>query len=466
MSNNDWYSGESWYAPLKQSEAAAPSESDSTAQAETKTKTKKNKKLWPRVLGCVMLLLVLIVGSSYALREPASDLPVLFPRASDKPADDGRDDGFFYDRGDDIPDDYDDDVTDSDGNGMPDDWREFFEKYYTKAETETVDITMPRAKVPIDAEIRLIAPDGDELKLSELYERCMRSVVGIQAYTRGSIGYSWGSGVIASADGLIITNTHVVNGCSRATVLLYDDREFEAKLVGADLLSDIAVLKIEAEDLPVAVFGDSAALSVGDRVAAIGNPLGETFRMTLTDGIISAIERGMSYNGHNLTLLQTNAALNEGNSGGPLFNLYGQVVGITNMKMMSTASSIEGIGFAIPTTNVRAVFNSIVKNGEYRGRTSIGITVGQIPENAQSEYELPAGLMIMDVSEDSDAKEKGIVKGDVLTAVNGTPVRTTEDVLAIKDKLSVGDTLTLTIWHEGESRDVDIELRDTLDVYK
>ena len=466
MSNNDWYSGESWYAPLKQSEAAAPSESDSTAQAETKTKTKKNKKLWPRVLGCVMLLLVLIVGSSYALREPASDLPAVFPRASEKPADDGRDDGFFYDRGDDIPDDDDDDVTDSDGNGMPDDWREFFEKYYTKAETETVDITMPRAKVPIDAEIRLIAPDGDELKLSELYESCMRSVVGIQAYTRGSIGYSWGSGVIASADGLIITNTHVVNGCSRATVLLYDDREFEAKLVGADLLSDIAVLKIEAEDLPVAVFGDSAALSVGDRVAAIGNPLGETFRMTLTDGIISAIERGMSYNGHNLTLLQTNAALNEGNSGGPLFNLYGQVVGITNMKMMSTASSIEGIGFAIPTTNVRAVFNSIVKNGEYRGRTSIGITVGQIPETAQSEYELPAGLMIMDVSEDSDAKEKGIVKGDVLTAVNGTPVRTTEDVLAIKDKLSVGDTLTLTIWHEGESRDVDIELRDTLDVYK
>ena len=462
--NNDWYSSESWYAPLRRSETPVPAESSRTS--ETKTEIKKKKKLWPRVLGGVMLLLVLIVGTSYALREPAQGLPAIFPRASDTPADNGRDDGFFYNRGDDVPDsDGADDSTDADGNGMPDDWREFFERYYTRTNTETVNIAMPRAAVPIEAELRLETADTDALTLTELYGRCMRSVVGIQAYAKGSIGYSWGSGVIASADGLIITNTHVINGCSRATVLLYDDREYEATLVGADLLSDIAVLKIEAEDLPVAAFGDSAALSVGERVAAIGNPLGETFRMTLTDGIISAIERGMSYNGHNLTLLQTNAALNEGNSGGPLFNLYGQVVGITNMKMMSTASSIEGIGFAIPTASVRTVYNSIVKNGEYRGRTSIGITVGAVPETAQSEYELPAGLMIMNVSEGSDAMEKGILVGDVLTAVNGIPVRTTEDVIAIKDTLSVGDTLTLTIWHEGESRDVVVELRDTLDVY-
>lgn len=461
MSDNNWYSSESWYAPLKRAEAPDP------AKREGKQENKKKKKVWPRVFGGIMLLLMLIVGSSYALRESAQDLPVLFPKASDKPADNGRDDGFFYSRGDEAE-DGDDDAdtgTDSDNDGMPDDWRDFFKNYYTTTETETVNIDMPRATVPIDAALQLSAADGEELSLSELYERCMRSVVGIQAYTRGRLGYSWGSGVIATADGLIITNTHVVNGCSKATVILYDDREFEATLVGADALSDIAVLKIEAEDLPAAVFGDSAALAVGDRVAAIGNPLGESFRMTLTDGIISAIARDMSYRGHDLTLLQTNAALNEGNSGGPLFNLYGQVVGITNMKMMSTASSIEGIGFAIPTSNVRTVFNSIVKNGEYRGRTSIGITVGAIPENAQSEYELPTGLMIMGVSEGSDAKEKGIVEGDVLTAVNGSPVTTTAEVVAIKDKLAVGDTMTLTIWHEGETRDVEIELRDTLDIY-
>ena len=199
------------------------------------------------------------------------------------------------------------------------------------------------------------------------------------ATSDGQSGYNWGTGVILSADGLILTNTHVIEGCDSAKVTLFDDREFEAKLIGADTISDIAVLKIEAAGLPAAEFGESGSLVVGDPVAAIGNPLGETFRSTLTDGIISAIERGISYKGRTMTLLQTNTALNEGNSGGALFNMYGQVVGITNMKMMSSYSSIEGIGFAIPSATVREVVNSIVRFGEVRGRPSIGITVGAIP---------------------------------------------------------------------------------------
>ena len=182
MSDNNWYSSESWYAPLKRPEAAAP------AKSGTIEEKKKKKKVWPCVFGGVMLLLVLIVGSSYALREPAQNLPVLFPRASDKPADNGRDDGFFYSRGDEEEDDDADTGTDADNNGMPDDWRDFFENYYTKTETETFSIDMPRAEAQVDAELRLNAADGEELTLSALYEQCMRSVVGIQAYTRGRMG--------------------------------------------------------------------------------------------------------------------------------------------------------------------------------------------------------------------------------------------------------------------------------------
>ena len=232
-----------------------------------------------------------------------------------------------------------------------------------------------------------------------------------------------------------------------------------------DAISDIALLKIDAEGLVTAELGESSNLRVGDRVAAIGNPLGEDFRNTLTDGIVSAIERGMNYQGRSMTLLQTNTAINEGNSGGALFNLYGQVVGITNMKMMSSYSSIEGIGFAIPSTVACNVVNALLKDGEVKGRPAIGITVGSIPQNAKDKYELPNGLYVSDVSEGSDAKTQGIMPGDIVLAVNGTEVRTTEDITKIKDELQVGDTMTLTIWRDGETMEIIITLVDTNDVY-
>ncbi len=439
MSNESWYGSESWYAPLT-------SEKQQPAQEQKKTK-KKLKKGW-RIALWSCLGLMLLIGSSIAFRETGSGKSA----PANTPAQ--REDTPFTDE---LP----GEVPDS----MPDDWRDFFRSYYESVENTPARVDIEKVKLGSKLQVSVKAAVGEELSLQELYQKCSPSVVGISGYTGKQVGYSWGSGVILSSDGLILTNTHVVDGCDRAVVTLYDDREFEARLVGADSISDIAVLKIEATGLPAAEFGQSDVLTVGERVAAIGNPLGESFRMTLTDGIISAIERGVSYKGRSMNLLQTNTAINEGNSGGPLFNMHGQVIGITNMKMMSSASSIEGIGFAIPSGTVVSVINSLIETGEVRGRPSIGITIGPIPESAAKEYDLPGGLYITDVSEGSDALAQGLREGDILLEVNGQPVSETAEVAAIKDQFQVGDSLHFKLWREGEIFEVDVKLVDTNDIY-
>lgn len=347
------------------------------------------------------------------------------------------------------------------------DFRDFFNEYYTGDNAITGENTIPRAETGTGVTLPFSpAAQGGELTLQEVYDKCAPSVVAITADVDDE-NYYWGSGIILTADGYIITNTHVLEGTSAVTVTLWDNSQYEAKLVGADTVSDISVLKIEAAGLVPAIFGDSADLKVGDRVIAIGNPLGEELRGTMTDGIISAINRDIAYNGNSMTLLQTNAAINEGNSGGPLINMSGQVIGITNMKMMSSSlySTIEGIGFAIPTATIKPVVDSLISSGAVTGRPAIGITVGAIPESASNYYDLPKGLYISGVSEGSDAESKGILVGDILTAVNGIPVATTYDVSAIKDGLSVGSTLTLTIYRSGETFDVEVRLVETSDIY-
>lgn len=417
MSNMDQNRADSWYAPLKE-------------EPPKKKRIRKTKSVWIGV-GAFALVLVLIVGSSLAFAGTETNAPENY-----------------------IP-----------GSQMPKDWGDFFAEYFDDVQTDVVETNIPRTEANNGFVMELEPQEEEALTLQQLYDKCADSVVALTGHIDGESGYYWGTGVIISEDGLILTNAHIIDGCDSAEVTLYNNENYEAKLVGADALSDLAVLKIDAKDLPYATFGDIGTLAVGDHVAAIGNPLGETFRSTLTDGIISAISRGLNYNGHTMNLLQTNTAINEGNSGGPLFNMYGQVIGITNMKMMSYYSSIEGIGFAIPSTTVKTVVDSLVKYGEVKGRPSIGITVGTVPENAASYYDIPSGLYISSVVENSDAAEKGIQVGDILTAVNGSPVYTTQDVAAIKDALSVGDTMHLSIWRNGETLEFDVLLMDTNDVY-
>ncbi len=409
MSNLDRKGG-SWYAPLER------------PRTEKKKRRPKSTWLW---IGLPVLVLLLIVGTSLAFAGTGSTSP----------------------------------------GAMPSDWNDYLEDFYQSSQSDALETSIERTVLDQAFTLPLAQPGEQELSLQELYAACADSIVGITAYPEDQDGYYWGTGVIADEAGLIVTNAHVIEGCASAEVTLYNNESYEALLVGADAVSDLALLKIDCSGLPAASFGDISSLSVGDPVAAIGNPLSEEFRSTLTNGIISAIDRGMNYNGHTMSLLQTNAAINEGNSGGALFNMYGQVVGITNMKMMSYFSSIEGIGFAIPSSTVKAVVDQLAENGEVRGRPSIGITVGAIPQEAVENYELPEGLYISAVAEDSDAAAQGIREGDILLAIDGQSVSTTEEVAAIRDTKGVGDSLRFTIWRQGETFEVDVRLMDTNDIY-
>ena len=445
MSENNWYSSDSWYEPMQSGGKNAPEES----REKNKKSCKKGFTPW-RVGGLIALVVVLIVATSLAFAIPEKTEA---PKQSMLPPPPG-----FFDPMEPFEDPFED--------GLPEDFQDFFKKYYRNTTSDVAEINIPRAELPISFRLNLENTPEQEKSLQEIYADCSPSIVGISGFQNDSEGFFWGTGIVLSSDGLILTNTHVIEGCDRATVTLANEQKYEAKLVGADVISDLAVLKIEAGGLKPASFGDSSLLHVGDSVAAIGNPLGEEFRYTLTNGIISAIERGINHNGHSMSLLQTNTAINEGNSGGALFNSYGQVIGITNMKMMSSYSSIEGIGFAIPSRQAMDIVNSILSSGEVKGRPSIGVTVGAIPEAAMKEYGLPEGLYVSAVSPGSDAEAKGIKPGDVILEVNGRTVTNTQEVNDIKNELSVGDFMEFKVWRDGEIMSFKVELKDTNEIYK
>lgn len=303
--------------------------------------------------------------------------------------------------------------------------------------------------------------EEDALCLQDIYSSVIDSVVSISSMT--SSGTSSGTGIIMSPDGYVITNHHVITGALVISVLTNDNQEYEAALVGSDEMSDLAVLKIDARGLQAAEFGDSSKLRVGDSVVAIGDPLGVQLRGTMTNGIISAINRDLTVGDRTMTLIQTNAALNNGNSGGPLINFYGQVIGINTVKMSSyytATASVEGLGFAIPISVAKPIIDELIENGYVAGRPAIGISGDSLPSYYRTYYRLPDGVYVTSVNEGSDAKAKGIREGDIVTAINGEKICSIDELNTVKNQYAAGDEVTLTIYRSGTYYEVTVTLVD------
>ena len=312
---------------------------------------------------------------------------------------------------------------------------------------------------PTPASVDNIPAEGG-LSLQEIYLRSIDSVVSISCQLPNSS--SSGTGVVLSQDGFIVTNAHVVEDARTLSVQLTDGRVLPARLVGADTVSDLAVLQVDAEDLIPAPFGDSDNLRVGDTVVAIGDPLGVELRGTLTDGIISAINRDMILDGRPMTLIQTNAALNSGNSGGPLINCYGQVIGINTMKIgaFTDAAGVEGLGFAIPSSTVKNVVEQLIRQGYVSGRPDLGIEGESLSIFYQHYYRLPEGLYITAVEPGSDADTKGIERGDILLKINGTHITTPDQLSSLLYSCEVGEVVTVIIYRSGYQYELQLTIAE------
>ena len=299
------------------------------------------------------------------------------------------------------------------------------------------------------------------MALQDIYAKTIDSVVSISCQEYA--GSSTGTGVILSDNGFIVTNCHVVEGAVRISVHLTDGRSFDAALVGADAISDLAVLHIEADGLNAAEFGDSTALRVGDSVVAIGDPLGLELRGSMTDGIISAINRDVTTGGRTLTLIQTNAALNSGNSGGPLINCYGQVIGINTLKIGDLVSSagVEGLGFAIPSTTVKEIVDQLMEQGYVSGRPTLGIIGERISTFYQLYYNMPAGLYITELLETSDAALKGIEPGDILISIDNARIASMDDLNTLLYSYQVGDSVNAVIYRAGQQYRISLTLTES-----
>ena len=320
------------------------------------------------------------------------------------------------------------------------------------------EITIPTYPTGEGATLEVETDRGPELTAQEIYRRVNPSVVTVLAQLEGSA--SVGTGVIFRSDGYILTNYHVLAGGRDCTVALDTGRTYEALYVAGDERNDLAVLKVNLTGLPAATFGDSDQLVVGDKVYAIGNPLGVELRGTLTDGIVSAINRDVWVDGRTMNLIQTNAALNSGNSGGPLINAYGQVVGINTIKMSSDYSNVEGLGFAIPSASIRRLVNDLLTYGEIQPEPSFGVTVLQTGARLEEDV---WGLEVLEVTPDSAADRAGIRTGDFILSAAGREVSSSQDLLRIRRQLYVGDQVTMEIWRDGARMEVTLTLTDPVE---
>lgn len=308
------------------------------------------------------------------------------------------------------------------------------------------------------------------LTQAEVYATNVNSTVGIAttSVSTNFWGYSTtkaasGSGFIFTDDGYILTNFHVIDNASAVKVTMYDGTAYDAMIVGYDKSNDIAVLKIDAQGLTPVILGDSDNINVGDTVVAIGNPLGE-LTFSLTSGIVSALDREVTFSGGiSMDLIQTDCAINSGNSGGALFNLYGEVVGITNAKYSGNSSSeasIDNIGFAIPINSVRSIVESIIEDG-FISKPYLGVSVLTVSEDVKS-YGLPAGASIQEITENGPADEAGLQINDIITKVGDTDISSGDDLVDIIGEAAPGDILTLTIYRNGQTMTIDVTIGEKI----
>lgn len=305
----------------------------------------------------------------------------------------------------------------------------------------------------------------DSSTIKSVVEQCANSVVEIQteSVTNGSnpfqqyVSSGAGSGVILTQDGYIVTNHHVIEDANSITVRTRSGDEYNASLVGSDEQSDLAVLKIDASGLTPAVLGDSTTLEVGDLAIAIGNPLGE-LGGSVTSGIISALDREMTIDGQTMTLLQTDAAVNPGNSGGGLFNANGDLIGIVNAK--SSGENVEGIGFAIPISTATDIIDELIANGEVTSRPTLGVSLYNV-EDEMTASQLgvdSTGVYIVQIVDGGAADNAGLRSGDRIVSVDGSKVSSASDVRAALNKHKIGESISITVERNGQTQDFDVAL--------
>lgn len=306
---------------------------------------------------------------------------------------------------------------------------------------------------------------GEYLTPGEVYEQNVNAVVAITVevedvddYGRTVSGLSSGTGFFISSDGYVITNHHVIEGGTKVTVTTHDDEEYPAEIVGYEANNDLAVLKVEGENLPCVTIGSSSDLLVGDQVVAIGNVL-STFTSSLTVGYVSGVDRVVDTQGVAMNMIQTDVAINSGNSGGPLFNMKGEVVGITTAKFSGQSTSgvsIEGIGFAIPIDDVTGMVEDL-KNFGYVTGAYMGVMVMDVDASAQY-YGVPAGAYVESVTPGGAADKGGIQSRDIITEVGGYSVTSVSDLTRVLRKFAAGETVSVEIYRSGQTKTVSVVL--------
>ncbi len=323
--------------------------------------------------------------------------------------------------------------------------------------TDRPAATEPSTNPPRETQ-PLATASGEQMTLNQIYASNVPAIVGISNESTQSVfgqtatASSTGSGFIISSDGEILTNYHVVEGADRLMVTLYDGREFPATLIGYEAESDVALIKIEAENLPVCAIGNSDHVFVGEQIAAIGNPMGE-LTYTMTVGYVSAVDRFVNTDGTPINMIQVDAAINPGNSGGPVFNLYGEVIGIATAKYSGTLSggaTLEGLGFAIPINDIVEILNDLRVSGKVPDRAYMGVMVSMLPLD-QETYGIDHGVFVQSVDEGGSAYKAGVQANDIILKIGDVELNAYENLQQILRKYRAGDETTITVYRNGQT---------------